>query len=94
LSFTVDATDGLVNSTSFTPDEFSFSILEKTGAQVPTTAPNGSSLLTETFNSPQITIQTYSPILPASVPLPSPGALVLLSLPLIAWASRRLAIRS
>jgi hypothetical protein len=90
LSFMVDATANLADPARFTPDEFSFGILEGSGAQVPTTAPNGSSLLTGTYNSPTFTFVQYQPLLPAGVPLPSPAAMVLLGLPLVAWARRRI----
>ena len=86
LGFTYASTNNLADATMFTPDEFSFSILDHTGVPIPTTDLVNDTLLTATLNSPQVTIVPYritlaptsAAPLPASGPAATLGALMML----------------
>jgi hypothetical protein len=90
VSFDFNSTTNLTNSSTATPDEFSFAILDHNGDELATNAPDGVSLLTATFNQPAITIDTYATSLKTTVvPLPAAAWMGLAILPLLAFASRR-----
>jgi len=91
LTFSVALTSNLVDTSKLNPDEFSFQVLDHTGASIPTTSPDGLELLTGTFGQPQVTIAQYRTTLSptTAAPLPASGAMALAAALLAAGFSLR-----